>query len=164
MQSAPAFFNRRTDQLSSRSGRRPGPVLSYAIRSPALRERAREAGRPNSGSRRMALACGVSTRVTMVLNSSIMEALISLPFSLAKAFCSDPRWSIAAAAITPRSFETAFMPANFPGVSFMVSSPMCPPSIVNVAVKDLQHDRAAELLEQRQFLQDGALPGDQRFD
>src|SRR5262245_47868826 len=38
----------------------------------------------------------------------------SPPLSLASAFCSEPRWSIAAAAITPRSFETAFMPASLP--------------------------------------------------
>jgi hypothetical protein len=30
---------------------------------------------------------------------------------------------MAAAAITPRSFETFFMPANFPGVSFMAKPP-----------------------------------------
>jgi hypothetical protein len=40
------------------------------------------------------------------------------PFSLAKDFFSDPRWSMAAAAITPRELETAFIPASFPGVSF----------------------------------------------
>src|SRR6266404_5622436 len=43
----------------------------------------------------------------------------SAPFSLASAFFSDPRWSMAAAAITPRAFETAFMPASFPGLSFI---------------------------------------------
>ena len=31
-------------------------------------------------------------------------------------FCSDPRWSMAAAAITPRGLETALRPASFPGV------------------------------------------------
>src|SRR3954463_16124067 len=55
----------------------------------------------------------------MDLNSSIIESLISLPFSFCNDFFSEPRWSIAAAAITPRSFETAFMPASFPGVSFI---------------------------------------------
>src|SRR5215472_11987769 len=58
----------------------------------------------------------------MDLNSSIMELGTSDPFSLARAFCSDPRWSMAAAAITPRLLETAFIPASFPGVSFTVSS------------------------------------------
>src|SRR5271155_3995246 len=67
----------------------------------------------------MALAWGVKTSVTSVLNSSIMASLTSPPFSLARDFCSEPRWSIAAAAITPRSFDTAFRPASLPGVSFI---------------------------------------------
>ncbi len=67
----------------------------------------------------MALACGVSTSVTSVLNSSIMASATSPPFSLASDFCSEPRWSMAAAAITPRSFDTAFIPASLPGVIFM---------------------------------------------
>ena len=33
---------------------------------------------------------------------------------LASDFFSDPRWSMAAAAITPRSFETFLSPATFP--------------------------------------------------
>jgi hypothetical protein len=40
------------------------------------------------------------------------------PRSFASAFCSDPRWSIAAAAMTPRPSETAFIPESFPGVIF----------------------------------------------
>jgi len=42
----------------------------------------------------------------------------SPPFSLASDFCSDPRWSMAAAAMTPRESDTAFMPASLPGVIF----------------------------------------------
>src|SRR3954468_15999864 len=68
----------------------------------------------------MALACGVKTSVTIDLNSSSIDELTSAPFSLANAFCNDPRWSMAAAAITPRLSETAFIPASFPGVSFTV--------------------------------------------
>src|ERR1051326_2048340 len=67
----------------------------------------------------MALAWGVRTSVTMALNSSIIGRVTSLPFSLASAFFSEPRWSMAAAAITPRSFDTAFMPASLPGVMFI---------------------------------------------
>jgi hypothetical protein len=67
----------------------------------------------------MALACFVSTSVTSVLNSSISRSPTSAPLSFASAFFSEPRWSIAAAAITPRSFETAFMPASLPGVIFI---------------------------------------------
>ena len=67
----------------------------------------------------MALACWVSTWLTTTLNSSIMAVVISEPRSLAKAFCSEPRWSMAAAAMTPRLSATLFMPASFPGLSFM---------------------------------------------
>src|SRR5580698_9137584 len=67
----------------------------------------------------MAVACGVRTSVTKDLNSSIMASVTSPPFSLARDFCREPRWSMAAAAMTPRSFETAFRPASLPGVSFM---------------------------------------------
>src|SRR5579864_1444516 len=67
----------------------------------------------------MAEACGVRTSLTRVLNSSIMASVTSPPFSLARDFCSEPRWSMAAAAMTPRSVETLFRPANFPGVSFI---------------------------------------------
>jgi hypothetical protein len=42
------------------------------------------------------------------------------PFSFARDFFSDPRWSMAAAAITLRELETALSPASFPGVIFMV--------------------------------------------
>src|SRR5687768_11072067 len=73
---------------------------------------------PHSGSSRIALACCVSTSVTRILNSSISWSPTLPPRSLASAFFSDPRWSIAAAAITPRSLETAFMPASLPGVIF----------------------------------------------
>jgi hypothetical protein len=39
---------------------------------------------------------------------------------LASDFFSDPRWSIAAAAMTPRASETAFSPASFPAVILVV--------------------------------------------
>ena len=68
----------------------------------------------------MALACGVSTSVTSDLNSSIIASETSPPFSLARAFCSEPRWSMAAAAMTPRPSATAFMPASLPGVIFIL--------------------------------------------
>src|SRR5436309_15741258 len=67
----------------------------------------------------MALACGVRTSVTSDLNSSIMASVMSPPFSLARDFCREPRWSIAAAAITPRLSDTRCNPASFPGVSFI---------------------------------------------
>src|SRR5579862_7628446 len=128
MQSAPASFSRLTDQWSSKSPRRPGPVLSYPVfsyasSSPAFLARRLDAGSPHSGSSRMAVACGVRTSVTSVLNSSIMASVTSPPFSFAKDFCSEPRWSIAAAAMTPRSFETFLRPASLPGVSFMRNPP-----------------------------------------
>src|SRR5262245_58984285 len=66
----------------------------------------------------MALACGVSTSVTSDLNSSISRSPISPPFSFASAFCSDPRWSMAAAAMTPRLSDTAFIPVSLPAVNF----------------------------------------------
>jgi hypothetical protein len=56
---------------------------------------------------------------TSDLNSSIKASLTSPPFSLAKAFCKDPRWSMAAAAMTPRSVDTLLRPASFPGASFI---------------------------------------------
>src|ERR1035438_7456420 len=65
----------------------------------------------------MALACGVRTSLTSVLNSSIMASETAEPFSLARDFCSEPRWSMAAAAITPCAFETAFIPASLPGAT-----------------------------------------------
>src|ERR1035441_9696068 len=67
----------------------------------------------------MAVACGVRTSLTRILNSSIMASVISPPFSLASDFCREPRWSMAAAAMMPRSFETFLRPASLPGVSFM---------------------------------------------
>src|ERR1700733_12810390 len=67
----------------------------------------------------MAVACGVKTSLTRDLNSSIIWSVTSPPFSLASDFCREPRWSIAAAAITPRSLDTFLSPASLPGVSFM---------------------------------------------
>ena len=64
--------------------------------------RSLEAGRPYSGSRRMAEAWRVRTSVTWILNSSRSWALAAAPRSLARDFCRDPRWSMAAAAMTPR--------------------------------------------------------------
>jgi hypothetical protein len=48
---------------------------------------------------------------TIALNSDIMASVIwssATPFSFASDFFSDPRWSIAAAAMTPCAFERAF--------------------------------------------------------
>jgi hypothetical protein len=81
-----------------------------------------EAGRPYSGSRRMAEACLVRTSVTRVLNSSRSWASAAAPRSLARDFWSEPRWSMAAAAMTPRWSETAFKPASFPGVNFSIDA------------------------------------------
>ena len=53
----------------------------------------------------MALACGVRMRDTASLNSAIIwsvTAFLSMPLSLAIALVNEPRWSMAAAAITPR--------------------------------------------------------------
>src|SRR5512146_1006575 len=72
----------------------------------------------------MALAWGVSTSVTSDLNSSMSRSLTSAPFSLASDFFSEPRWSIAAAAITPCSVDTFLSPDNFPGVSFTTTPPL----------------------------------------
>ena len=66
----------------------------------------------------MAEACGVNTRVTAVLNSDIISgvtAFTSTPLAVAIDFCKLPRWSIAAAAMIPLSFERAFRCFNFPG-------------------------------------------------
>ena len=60
--------------------------------------------------------------MTIVLNSSSIcgvTAFLSMPLSFAIALFSEPRWSIAAAAITPRASETAFMPFCLPGVIFI---------------------------------------------
>ncbi len=65
-------------------------------------------------------------RTTACLNSDIISgvtAFLSMPFSLAIELISEPRWSIAAAAITPRSLETAFMPFCFPAVTFIEMPP-----------------------------------------
>src|ERR1700720_4702443 len=51
-----------------------------------------------------------------------MASVMSPPFSLASDFCREPRWSMAAAAMTPRSFETFLRPASLPGVIFIGSS------------------------------------------
>ena len=59
-------------------------------------ERALAAGRPNSGSSRMALACGVRMRVTAILNSSIISSVI---WSLVDAFGGGERLLQAAALI-----------------------------------------------------------------
>src|ERR1700684_1117294 len=67
----------------------------------------------------MAEAGGVGTAVHRILTSSIMASVISPPFSLARDFCREPRWSMAAAAMMPRSLETFLRPASLPGVSFM---------------------------------------------
>jgi len=61
----------------------------------------------------------------MVLNSSSIFAetsFLSIPLSLAMALFKEPRWSMAAAAITPLASETAFMPFCFPGVIFIMSA------------------------------------------
>src|ERR1019366_2199214 len=60
----------------------------------------------------MALACGVRMRLTAVLNSLIMAGVISwtsTPRTVDRAFCRLPRWSMAMAAMTPRSLASAFM-------------------------------------------------------
>src|SRR5581483_2711546 len=121
---------RFADQLPSRSGRRPGPVLSYPVfsyasKSPAFLARRFAAGKPHSGSRRIALAWGVRTSVTRDLNSSISLSPTAEPFSFASDFCSEPRWSMAAAAITPRLSDTRCKPASFPGVNFIAPPDEC---------------------------------------
>ncbi len=95
----------------SRSSRRPaaGPC-----RCGAWRRAGRIRGR--AGWRRRT---GVSTSVTSVLKTSRSCAVGGAAARLAEDFCSEPRWSMAAAAMTPRASETAFRPASFPGVSFM---------------------------------------------
>src|ERR1700682_2158436 len=65
----------------------------------------------------MALACCVSTFVTTVLNSVSMAGVMSLsgtPRSAAIIFWRLPRWSIAAAAITPWLSASAFMCFTLP--------------------------------------------------
>src|SRR5213594_1871271 len=83
------------------------------------------ASRPNSGSSRIALAYGVRTRVTATLNSDIISgitALDSTPFSLAIDFCNEPRWSMAAAEMTPFLLATALSLFSFPSVIFTAIS------------------------------------------
>ena len=67
----------------------------------------------------MAEAWRVRTSVTRVLKSPSAAESMTPPRSLARDFWSDPRWSMAAAAMTPRASETALRPASFPGVGFM---------------------------------------------
>src|ERR1700722_16325587 len=118
---------RFTETCGSRSGKRPGwvvsyPLASYASRRPALELRAFAASRPNSGSSRIALACGVSTLVTEVLNSLIISGVISFlstPRADARDFCKLPRWSMAAAAMMPAWFESAFMGFHLPPDNFI---------------------------------------------
>src|ERR1700730_6416366 len=73
----------------------------------------------------MAEACLVRTEVTRVLKTSRSWASAAAPRSLARDFWREPRWSMAAAAMTPRSSETAFSPASFPGVNFSFSIGAC---------------------------------------
>src|SRR6266849_2921329 len=70
----------------------------------------------------MAEAWRVRTSVTRVLNSSRSWASEAAPRSLARDFWREPRWSMAAAAMTPRWSETALSPASFPGVSFSIGA------------------------------------------
>jgi hypothetical protein len=46
-----------------------------------------------------------------------------MPLSFAMLFRNDPRWSMAAAAITPRELLTAFRPFTLPGVIFIFGFP-----------------------------------------
>ena len=62
----------------------------------------------------MAVECLVSTAVTAFLNCTRSSGVVAAPRALAMDFSSDPRWSIAAAAITPFSSAQALMPANLP--------------------------------------------------
>jgi hypothetical protein len=92
-------------------------VAAELISEEEAGERARAASRPNSGSSRIALACGVRTLETTTLNSliiSVVICLISTPRATASDFCRLPRWSMAAAAMMPRSFDSAFMRRSFP--------------------------------------------------
>ena len=80
-----------------------------------------DASIPHCGSSRIAEAWGVSAAVTIDLNSSSIASVASRPAAWPSAFFSDPRWSIAAAAIVPVPVDTAFIPASFPGVIFMAA-------------------------------------------
>src|SRR5579875_1702949 len=60
----------------------------------------------------------------MDLKSSRSCPSADAPRAVASDFSKEPRWSMAAAAMTPRSFETAFSPASFPGVNFIILPPL----------------------------------------
>src|ERR1017187_2805094 len=69
----------------------------------------------------MALACGVRMRLTATLNSLIIAGVISCtstPRAVESAFCRLPRWSMAAAAMTPRSLASAVMRFILPADRF----------------------------------------------
>src|ERR1017187_4696644 len=69
----------------------------------------------------MALACGVRMRLTATLNSLIIAGVIwctSTPRTVDRAFCRLPRWSMAVAAMTPRSLASAFMRFILPADRF----------------------------------------------
>ena len=89
--------------------------------------RAFTAGSPYSGSSRMALACFVSTLVTAFLKLARSSGVAGVPRAFAMAFSSDPRWSMAAAAMTPASFAHALMPATFPFPNFTAMDFSCQP-------------------------------------
>src|ERR1700685_905411 len=75
---------------------------------------------PNSGSSRIALACGVRTFATAILNSCIISSVTcscGTPLAFAMDLRRLPLWSIAAAAMTPLSFESAFMCFTLPSES-----------------------------------------------
>ena len=58
----------------------------------------------------VALACGVRIFETATLNSVIISGVtwpVGMPLPAAMAFCKLPRWSIAAAAMTPFLFDSA---------------------------------------------------------
>src|SRR5437660_6862211 len=77
----------------------------------------------------IALAWVVIARLTATLNSLMMAGVMSLtstPREVASAFCKLPRWSMAAAAMMPRSLDRAFMRFNLPAEGFMVTI-MAPP-------------------------------------
>ena len=78
--------------------------------------RSRSAGNPYSGSMRIALAYGVSAFVTAVLNS-VSDAGVACPPCWPICRMSEPRWSIAAARMIPRSSAQASMPFALPFVT-----------------------------------------------
>src|SRR6266850_4133728 len=110
---APASTRRRTVHRSRTSGMRFSgsasyPDFSYARRTPAFGAFALSAGSPYSGSMRMAVAYGVRAFVTAVLNS-VSDSGVPAPPCLPISRISDPRWSIAAARMMPRSSAQASM-------------------------------------------------------